>query len=77
MRNAASDAAKESAHRQSIRFPPSIAEAIRERALEADRTFSGEVVHRLRVSLNTAAGIDQDEIERLAALYHETIEGSS
>jgi hypothetical protein len=57
---------------RSVRFPPSLVEAISERARQADRTFSGEVIHVLRRSLNASAGIDQDEIERLRSVYEAT-----
>jgi hypothetical protein len=63
------------AHRQSIRFPPSVASAIRERARQADRSFSAEVVHTLRRDLSASGAVDQDAVERLADIYRRIHEG--
>jgi hypothetical protein len=70
------DIRKESGKPQSIRFPPSLANTIRERARAADRTFSGEVIHVLRTHLSgSAAAINQDEVERLATICRQMIGG--
>jgi hypothetical protein len=67
--------AMEKSRPTSLRFPPALAHEIREQARRDDRAFSGQVVHLLRASLNSSAGIDEDEIERLASICREAIHG--
>ncbi|MEP6812019.1 MAG: hypothetical protein ABI990_03425 [Actinomycetota bacterium] len=67
------DAERARARRQSIRFPRELAEEIGDRAVREDRTFTGQVPHLLRGSLNAPGGIDPEEIERLAEVARQTI----
>jgi hypothetical protein len=69
----------------SVRFPPALRDRIRAQAAAEHRTFSGTVLHLVRIALahdhdrDDECGrdddVDPDEVERLHALYHATISG--
>jgi hypothetical protein len=62
----------------SIRFPRPLLERVRRVAEQEHRTFSGTVLHLVRTALDDAdadsSDTDDAEIERLHALYVETVE---
>lgn len=62
----------------SIRFPSPLRDRIRAQAETEHRTFSGTVLHLVQVALadqhdHAHDQADADEVERLHAVYHETI----
>jgi hypothetical protein len=65
----------------SVRFPPALRDRIRAQAAAEHRTFSGTVLHLVRTALDhdrdgdDREDVDPDEIERLHALYRDTISG--
>jgi len=66
----------------SFRLPRGLRDRIRARAAAELRSFSAECRYLIEAGLassgdpsSAAVGIDEAEVERLAALYHETIAG--